>query len=78
MKLLVSNVGSTSLKFKLYDMPSERVLCEARIERVGGDDAIYTYKNRLTGHEERALVLPANEELGIARRTYELITGRAD
>ena len=55
MKLLVSNVGSTSLKFKLYDMPSERVLCEARIERVGGDDAIYTYKNRLTGHEERSV-----------------------
>ena len=55
MKLLVSNVGSTSLKFKLYDMPSERVLCEARIERVGGDDAIYTYKNRLTGHEKRSV-----------------------
>ena len=26
MKLLVSNVGSTSLKFKLFDMPEERVL----------------------------------------------------
>ena len=29
MKLLVSNVGSTSLKFKLFDMPEERVLCES-------------------------------------------------
>lgn len=54
MKLLVSNVGSTSLKFKLFEMPAERVLCDARIERVGGDDAIYTYKNCLTGHSERA------------------------
>ncbi len=46
MKLLVSNVGSTSLKFKLYDMPGESVLCEAKIERVGSDhDAIYTYKD---------------------------------
>ena len=33
MKILVSNVGSTSLKFKLYDMPSEAVLCEAKVER---------------------------------------------
>ncbi len=56
MKILVSNVGSTSLKFKLYDMPLERVLCEAKIERVGSeDDAIYTYKNRVTGHSERSL-----------------------
>lgn len=55
MNILVSNVGSTSLKFKLYDMPSERVLCEARIERVGSeDDAIYTYANSLTGHSERS------------------------
>ena len=54
MKILVSNVGSTSLKFKLYDMPAERVLCEARIELVGSRDAaIHTYKNCLTGHSQR-------------------------
>ena len=42
MKVLVSNVGSTSLKFKLFDLPEERVLCEAKVERVGNvEDAIY-------------------------------------
>ena len=52
MKILVSNVGSTSLKFKLFDMPEERLLCTAKIERVGSiSDAIYYYKNDLTGAE---------------------------
>ena len=54
MKILVSNVGSTSLKFKLYDMPAERVLCSAKIERVGSADAIYSWENALTGEKKRA------------------------
>jgi acetate kinase len=35
MKILICNVGSTSLKYKLFDFPSERVIVEARIERIG-------------------------------------------
>ena len=47
MKVLACNVGSTSLKFKLFDMPEELVLSEGRIERVGSaDDAIFQYKNQ--------------------------------
>lgn len=54
MKVLVSNVGSTSLKFKLFDMPSEKVLCESKIERVGNvSEAIFSYKNLLTGFSEK-------------------------
>ena len=54
MKVLVSNVGSTSLKFKLFDMPEERVLCEARVERVGSlDDAIYQYRRFSDGYSSR-------------------------
>lgn len=50
MKVLVSNVGSTSLKFKLFDLPEENVLCEAKIERIGNlTEAIYSYKNNLNG-----------------------------
>jgi acetate kinase len=46
MKILACNVGSTSLKFKLYDMPEARLLVEAKIERVGSlDDAIFRYGN---------------------------------
>lgn len=54
MKVLVSNVGSTSLKFKLFDFPEEKVLCEAKIERVGSkDSAIYAYGNLTTGYKEK-------------------------
>ena len=53
MLVLVSNVGSTSLKFKLFEMPSERVLCQAKIERVGNiKNAIYYYKNNITQYSE--------------------------
>ncbi len=43
MKLLVCNAGSTSLKFKLFDMPAESVLAEGKVERVGTDRAIYHF-----------------------------------
>lgn len=50
MKILVSNVGSTSLKFKLFSMPEETLLCEAKVERVGSDtDAIFFYRNVRSG-----------------------------
>ncbi|MGI6777059.1 MAG: acetate/propionate family kinase [Acetivibrionales bacterium] len=46
MVVLVCNVGSTSLKFKLFEMPSETLLAESKIERVGSnEDAIFYYCN---------------------------------
>lgn len=49
MKILVCNVGSTSLKFKLYEMPECTVLAQGKVERVGSaDDAIYQYENLST------------------------------
>ena len=54
MIVLVSNVGSTSLKFKLFDMPAERVLCEAKVERVGSlTEAIFSYRNLRTDYREK-------------------------
>ena len=50
MRILVSNVGSTSLKFKLFSMPEEKLLCDARVERVGSQtDAVFYYHNAQTG-----------------------------
>ncbi len=50
MKVMICNAGSTSLKFKVYDMPSEKVLAQGGVERVGStDDAIFKYANRLSG-----------------------------
>jgi acetate kinase len=58
MKVLVSNVGSTSLKFKVFEMPSERVLCEARVESVGSADAAFRYRNATSGAEVRQEHVP--------------------
>lgn len=53
MKILVCNVGSTSLKFKLYNMPNETVLCRGKAERVGStDDALFLYENVITGQKD--------------------------
>jgi acetate kinase len=35
MKVLICNIGSTSLKYQLFSMPEETVLAKGRIERVG-------------------------------------------
>lgn len=45
MKILICNAGSTSLKFKLWDMPALTVLAEGKVERVGSTDAIFHYLN---------------------------------
>lgn len=44
MTILVANVGSSSYKCRLLDMPSERDLAGAEVERVGAADAIVTYR----------------------------------
>ena len=38
MKLLVCNAGSTSLKFRLFNMPEEKCLAVSKIERIGSPD----------------------------------------
>ncbi|MFZ1289414.1 MAG: acetate/propionate family kinase [Melioribacteraceae bacterium] len=43
MKIVVCNIGSTSLKFQLLDMKYEHQLAKGYIERVGEDDAIINY-----------------------------------
>ena len=46
MKILVCNAGSTSLKFKFYEMPECTLYAQGHVERVGStDDAIFRYKN---------------------------------
>lgn len=50
MYILACNVGSTSLKFKLYRMPSATMLLQGRFERVGSQDkAVYHLQNPATG-----------------------------
>ncbi|MCL5128683.1 acetate/propionate family kinase [Algibacter sp. L4_22] len=44
MQVLVLNSGSSSLKFQLFSMPAETILCSGLIERIGMDDAKFIYK----------------------------------
>ena len=43
-KVLTINSGSSSLKFKLYEMPEERVLCSGNCEKIGLEKGIFTIK----------------------------------
>lgn len=69
MYILVCNVGSTSLKFKLYDMPACTVLSQGKVERVGSlDDAVFQYENLQTGCRinEEKISIP-DYKIGIQR-----------
>jgi acetate kinase len=44
MKVLSVNAGSSSMKFKLFDMPSESVLVSSTFERIGLDNSFYSIK----------------------------------
>ena len=43
-KTIAINAGSSSLKWQLYEMPSEVVLAKGLIERIGLKDSISTVK----------------------------------
>lgn len=44
MYILVINAGSSSLKYQLFDMPSDKPLCTGLIERIGTNEALIRHK----------------------------------
>lgn len=58
-KTMAVNVGSSSLKFQLLEMPAERVIANGVIERIGMDDAIVTIKY---GEQQSAEQLAVHSE----------------
>lgn len=44
MKILAVNAGSSSMKFQLFDMPSEKVLVSSIFERIGLENSFYSVK----------------------------------
>jgi len=59
-KILSINAGSSSLKFKLIDMPEEITLAEGNIERIGKDDAIFNFKTP-TNKEKKVIPIKDHE-----------------
>lgn len=43
-KIISVNAGSSSLKFQLFEMPEQKVLCSGIFERIGLDDGIFSIK----------------------------------
>jgi acetate kinase len=57
MIVLVANIGSTSFKFRLFDMTDERELARGGVERIGSDNAAVkvgdqTWTGRIADHGE--------------------------
>ncbi|MFU8792763.1 MAG: acetate/propionate family kinase [Acholeplasmataceae bacterium] len=44
MKIMAVNAGSSSLKFQLFEMPSEDVVTSGIVERIGYDNALFAIK----------------------------------
>ena len=58
MKVLVSNLGSTSFKYKVFDMPSARVLARGGMDRIGSEGSVHSYQIGEAEAIEQACSLP--------------------
>lgn len=55
MNVFVINSGSSSIKYQLINMPSERVVCSGLVERIGLADPVISYQAQLKNKEESML-----------------------
>lgn len=76
MNILICNVGSTSLKYQLFDMDhEEQVLCAGGAERVGAEKSLFYHKNNLTGDAmNQEAVFPTHRE-AISAMLEQLLCG---
>ena len=76
MNILICNVGSTSLKYQLFDMDAgEKVLCAGGAERVGAKISLFYHKNNLNGDAvNREMVFPTHRE-AISAMLEQLLNG---
>ena len=82
MLLLAVNSGSSTLKFRLYDMPSEKVITKGSFERIGSTDSDYTirvndekiYKKEEIANHEKAVNILLTElvEKGIVKKLDDI------
>lgn len=65
MKILVINSGSSSIKFKLFDMNNEETLCKGLIERIGERNSYSEAINNKNGKKEVCHLQVVNHGFGI-------------
>ncbi|GFN23276.1 acetate/propionate family kinase [Thermanaeromonas sp. C210] len=61
MQVLAINCGGSSVKYKLFSMPEERVLVQGRVEGVGGPETILHHLDRTAGEDELHKPLPRGD-----------------
>ncbi len=65
MKILVINSGSSSIKYQLFNMPQEDVICSGLVERIGLDNAEIHYKST-TNKIDEVVDIP-NHKIGLEK-----------
>ena len=56
-KCMAVNAGSSSIKYKLFEMPEEKVICSGLVDRVGHEDATFKIKFGEESHLETLPIL---------------------
>ena len=69
-KIMAVNAGSSSLKFQLFDMPSERVITKGLVERIGADDATFSIQ---VGDEKQKSVLPMKTHADAVKHLLDVL-----
>jgi acetate kinase len=84
MKILVINSGSSSIKYQLFKMPEEKVICSGLVERIGIYDAKIHYKSNnhkiddvadIPDHKvglKKIVDLLLDNKVGVIRSTSEI------
>ncbi|MCJ7468608.1 MAG: acetate kinase, partial [Maribacter sp.] len=63
MNILILNSGSSSIKFQLLRMPSEKVICSGSVERIGSEGTFLKYKSSNIDIQEDTILNSHQEAL---------------
>ena len=84
MKVLIINSGSSSIKYQLFNMPQEEVICSGLVERIGLANPEIHYKSannsidkicEIENHEiglGKIVKFLLDEEVGVIKSTSEI------
>lgn len=75
MNLLILNSGSSSIKYQLIQMPSEAVVSQGIVERIGSQNAVLKYK---TENASKELTEPITDHKQGLKRISELLLDSTD
>lgn len=71
-KIIAINAGSSSLKFQLFEMPSEKVITNGIVERIGLNDSIFTIS--VNGEKQKEITDIPNHDVAVKMLLDKLTT----